>query len=829
VGGGRRFTIWFLVILFLFSSLTVMSAAPRFTDLGEDHWARQAVEELVDVGLLRCYGDGSFRPKNPITRGQFINLLVKAAGIPEVVKQPPTFSDVNITSPYYTSVEAAAQAGIVSGDGGLFRPDQHLNREQLAVMVVKALNEDSRPVSASTLVSFADVSAISPWALSAVGRAVELGILSGRGDGFAPQAITTRAEAAMVIWNVWQWEDDEDVFPIPDDDYRVPRDDLEIISPTKLELTFRQPIITSLLKAGPGGNFALFRRGTAISPGPVRGVEALSDTRLLLTIPELYRDQEYTLRVWDVWTESGSRLSKDPLDYHFYMDIGRDTPEYIQNDLLPEVKDLYVSGAADKLEVIFSKPVTPETAEKKSNYEITLAEDLSREIKIDKVELGADSVTATLFLKEALNYEEGYRYFIKGIRDYLGGEMHPRADYFRWGREVETPEDVHISAIRTLSNRVIEIVFARPVQNHLQPQNYGVMADSSGRLLPVVGVEKGNRPHTVRLFLSEDLSRGKDYLVSVADRILDMDNEPLGIFTDRITAEFDSRGPRVEKVEAIDRRYFRLVFDKPVYRLEVELSGFDLRPELYGEVALVEARNKQFSTGVNYRLRIRAEGEGGVGTSGWQQKTLKISSSSKPPRVQEVNAATSHLVKVVFDRPLLERTAKKVENYRFTDYYTDESFYPREVEYDPATFTAHLRLPLSIALEDTRYNLRIGRIEDPYGNSMSETTERFYGVDTVPPIAFLPPLTNNVNYPLILIDESSPGTDYFYGEAGALEGNAYVKVSVDGEVVAVGQAGKDGSLEKLPLGDLWGLHTIDLELTDRAGNYANTSREYYFR
>lgn len=828
MGGGRKFTIWCLLILFLFGNLTATAAAPRFTDLGENHWAWQAVKELVDAGLLRAYADGSFRPQNAITRGEFVKYLVLVTGIPREVKYPPTFKDVDMTKDLYPYVEAAAQAGIVSGDGGLFRPDQHLNREQLAVMVVKALNEDNRPVSASTLVSFADVSAISPWALSAVGRAVELGILSGREGYFAPKAITTRAEAAVVIWNLWQREEDGDISPDPGDDhYEVARDNPEVISPTRLELTFDQPVRVSLLKGGPQGNFSLLERGTAFSPGNVTKVEALSDTQVLLTVPELYRDREYTLLVRDVWTKSGGRLSREPLQYHFYMDMGRETPEYIQNDLLPEVERVHVSPSVPEVEITFSKAVTPETAEKRSNYQITLAEDLSREIKIDKVELAADSVTALLTLMEPLNYEEGYRYFIKGIRDYLGREMHPRADYFRPGWEGETPDNDHFPLIRVLSDREIEIVFGRELGNLYQPTNYAIAEFPSGKPLSIVAVEEGWSPNSVRLFLREELSKGEDYLISAGRGILDTDGKPIETFTDRITAEFASRGPRVEKVEALDRSYFRLIFDKPVHRLEVDLSGFDLQAEIHGEVVLLKSLNRQFSLNTKYRLRIRAEGEGG--SRGWQEKTLTLSSTSKPPQVREVKAATSHLVKVVFDRPVAGKTAQRVENYRFTDYYTDESFYPLRAVYNPATLTVDLHLSPEKALENTRYELWVRRVEDITGRSMAEKTERFFGVDTVPPKAFLPPLTNSKSYLLTLVDQVSPASDYLYGEVGALEGRAYVKVSVDGEVVAVGQAKKDGSLERLYLGDLRGLHTIGLELTDEAGNYDSTSRQYNFR
>ena len=351
----------------------------------------------------------------------------------------------------------------------------------------------------------------------------------------------------------------------------------------------------------------------------------------VIDVPELYRDREYTLLVRDVWTKSGGRLSREPLQYHFYMDMGRETPEYIQNDLLPEVERVHVSPSVPEVEITFSKAVTPETAEKRSNYQITLAEDLSREIKIDKVELAADSVTALLTLMEPLNYEEGYRY-IKGIRDYLGREMHPRADYFRPGWEGETPDNDHFHLIRVLSDREIEIVFGRELGNLYQPTNYAIAEFPSGKPLSIVAVEEGWSPNSVRLFLREELSKGEDYLISAGRGILDTDGKPIETFTDRITAEFASLGPRVEKVEALDRSYFRLIFDKPVHRLEVDLSGFDLQAEIHGEVVLLKS-----SMAVFPKHQIGSVSEPGKVAVGVAGETLTLSSTANL-QVREVKA-----------------------------------------------------------------------------------------------------------------------------------------------------------------------------------------------
>jgi len=830
VGGGRRVLIWCLVLLLLLGSSGGVLAAPQFTDM-EGHWAREAVEKLAEMGLLQGYGDGTFRPQNPITRGQFVRLLVVAAGLPQEVQYPPTFSDVNITDPLYSYVEAAARAGIVSGDGGRFLPNQFLNREQLAVMVVKALGEDGKEVPAGVLASFSDAGSISSWALSAVGRAVELGILRGRDGRFDPKAITTRAEAAAVIWNIWLKERGDRELPEPepdpgDDKGRVIGDSLAVISPTKLELTFSRPVDTKALKAGLTGNFTLLERNTAFSPGAVQKVEAISDTQVILTVPELYRDREYTLLARDIRTPSGLRLSSEPLAYHFKVDLGRETPNYTWSDFPPEVTEVkHLSGPADKVVILFSKAVTPETAGRTRNYEITLAEDLSRKIDIEEATLEEDGMTVTLTLGEVLLYEEGYRLFVSGIQDYAGRKMVPQAEYFRLGQEAREDQGDR-AMVRSLSAREIEIVFPQRVRNQYQPSNYGVVEVSTGAVLPVVAVEEGSRPNSVRLYLREDMIRGEDYLVSAGRGILDMDNEPIGTFTDRITAEYDRYGPRIERIEPLDRRSFSITFDKPIYRLEVELSGFEFDIDLHGRGAIVEAVNRSFATGQSYRLRIWAEGDGGT-TS--QTKTLKFTSSAEPPKVEDIKAATSHLVLVEFNKPVQERTATRVENYRLTNRDTEETFYPSRVEYDPVTFTAKLTLPANKALTDTRYFLQVRRVEDLAGNSMEEETYRFIGVDTVPPLVFLPPLTNNKSYLLVLVDEISPGIDYLYGEAGALEKNVYVKVSIDEELAAVGQAGSDGSLEKLVLGDLSGSHKVTLQLIDGAGNYASSSRTYNFR
>ena len=52
-----------------------------FTDVQQmGNWSRGMVQECAELGIIQGYGDGSFRPKNYITRGQMACFLVRALG-----------------------------------------------------------------------------------------------------------------------------------------------------------------------------------------------------------------------------------------------------------------------------------------------------------------------------------------------------------------------------------------------------------------------------------------------------------------------------------------------------------------------------------------------------------------------------------------------------------------------------------------------------------------------------------------------------------------------------------------------------------------------------
>lgn len=159
-----------------------------------NHWALPQVRELLERGVVRGYPDGTFRPDQMVTRGEFVTMLSSALDWTAPGVELP-FKD-EIPGWVLPGLQAAYSQGVVGGfPDGTFRANQKITRAELAVMVAKAMN---LPAAEQTI-TFKDAGKIPSWSRDAVQRVAAAGLMLGYQGSFRPLDNATRAEVAAVI------------------------------------------------------------------------------------------------------------------------------------------------------------------------------------------------------------------------------------------------------------------------------------------------------------------------------------------------------------------------------------------------------------------------------------------------------------------------------------------------------------------------------------------------------------------------------------------------------------------------------------------------------
>ena len=168
-----------------------------FVDLQQNAWYHQAVDFVLENGLMNGYNSTEFAPNNNISRAQLAQILYNKEGRP-AINNNSVFTDVPENEWYADAVNWAASKGIVNGYGnGIFAPNDNITREQLAVMLWQYAQ---KPNYNNKELSFHDVEQISDYASDALYWAVENGILNGYEDStLRPNGLATRAQAAQML------------------------------------------------------------------------------------------------------------------------------------------------------------------------------------------------------------------------------------------------------------------------------------------------------------------------------------------------------------------------------------------------------------------------------------------------------------------------------------------------------------------------------------------------------------------------------------------------------------------------------------------------------
>ena len=196
-----------LAALLLALTLTLSLAAPAasaasggFTDVPAKHWAAAEIRRSAQAGLIRGETATRFGLGHPMTRGAFVSVLCRFFQWP-LVDHDGSFTDVPKTLWCRQAIETALVHGAVTTQTDAFRPDDPITREEMAVMLVRALGYG--PISGLDLgidCPFTDVRTNQGY----LALAYHLGIVNGTSaTAFSPDRSATREQAVVMLTRLY--------------------------------------------------------------------------------------------------------------------------------------------------------------------------------------------------------------------------------------------------------------------------------------------------------------------------------------------------------------------------------------------------------------------------------------------------------------------------------------------------------------------------------------------------------------------------------------------------------------------------------------------------
>ncbi|RTQ86346.1 S-layer homology domain-containing protein [Lysinibacillus telephonicus] len=188
----------------------VASAAASFPDVAENNSHAEAINALVEAGIIKGYEDGTFKPNAQLTRGHVVKMLgkwVEAQGfeIPADYNTVQRFDDVAVDAADQELVKYAAlvkDTGVFLGSDGDLNAADSITRENMALTLDRAYKAVFKKslvelAEGSTNLTVSDLATAKEEAREEIQALRNLGISNV--NTFNPKDTVTRAQFASFL------------------------------------------------------------------------------------------------------------------------------------------------------------------------------------------------------------------------------------------------------------------------------------------------------------------------------------------------------------------------------------------------------------------------------------------------------------------------------------------------------------------------------------------------------------------------------------------------------------------------------------------------------
>ncbi len=192
-----------LVLTIAFMGIITHSFA--FSDVPKEFWAYERINRLYNDGIISGFEDGTFRPKDTITREQVASVVSNFFKLTQN-EEEKEFGDVPAGRWSEGYIKLVSQYMELEENDGVysFKPFENATRIDVAKLVAKILGVDNEEIDYTAINKFNDKAKFAEEDKKYIAFIAQKGIMSGdEKSNFRPSDTITRAEFCSIIYNVY--------------------------------------------------------------------------------------------------------------------------------------------------------------------------------------------------------------------------------------------------------------------------------------------------------------------------------------------------------------------------------------------------------------------------------------------------------------------------------------------------------------------------------------------------------------------------------------------------------------------------------------------------